>query len=128
MRIAVSSNDHRTVTGHAGRARKWLVFPVGADGAVGQPERVEIPAEMVFHHFQDDRPHPLDGIAALITISAGEGFLKHMAKRGVEAVQTAEKDPAKAVADYLAEKLAPPKPRPIGELVCKTLDLFSKHK
>ena len=51
-----------------------------------------------------------------------------MKKRGIDAVMSGETDPAKAVADYLAQQLSPPKPRPIGQLVCKVVDLFSKHK
>lgn len=128
MRVAVASSDYTKVSGHAGRARKWLLFNVSEDGNVSAPSRVELESEMVFHYFEHDRPHPLDGINALIAHSAGEGFLKHMEKRGIAAVMTAETDPAKAVADYLAESLSPPKPRPIGELLCKALDLFSKHK
>lgn len=127
MKIAVASSDFRKVTGHAGRARKFLVFEVTADGATGAPTRVELEPDMVFHHFKDDRPHPLDGIGALIALSAGEGFVTKMAGRGVDAVQTAETDAAKAVRDYVAAKLSPPKPRPIGALLCKTIDLFSKH-
>lgn len=128
MRVAVASSDYTKVCGHAGRARKWLLFEVNDDGVIATPSRVELESEMVFHHFQDDAPHPLDGINVVIAHSAGDGFLKHMEKRGIAAVLTAEIDPAKAVADYLAAQLSPPKPRPIGALLCKTLDLFSKHK
>lgn len=129
MKIAVASSDFAKVTGHAGRARKWLVYEADAEGAVtGEPSRVELSAEMVFHHWQDDAPHPLDGIDAVIAQSAGDGFLANMRKRGIEPVMTAETDPAKAVRDFLADRVTPPKPRPIGSLICKTIDLFSKHK
>lgn len=128
MKIAVASSDFTKVSGHAGRARKWLLFQVAEDGAISPPSTLELEADMVFHYVEDDRPHPLDQFNAVLALSAGEGFLKHMEKRGVDAVLTAESDPAKAVADYLAKTLSPPKPRPIGSLLCKTLDLFSKHK
>lgn len=127
MKIAVASADFRNVTGHAGRARKFLVFEVTAEGAAGDPIGVELEPDMVFHHFKDDRPHPLDGIDALITLSAGDSFIKKMADRGIDAVQTAETDSAKAVHDYVAAKLSPPKPRPIGGLLCKTMDLLTKR-
>jgi predicted Fe-Mo cluster-binding NifX family protein len=134
MKIAVAvTNDALKVSGHAGRARHWLVYD-GSDAdaiAPTPPRRVDLDADMVFHHYEDEagkEPHPLDGIEAIIAISAGEGFLKHMAKRGVEVALTAETDPAKAVSDYLTNRLSAPKPRPIGALICKTLDLFSKHK
>ena len=128
MKVAVASSDFRKVTGHAGRARRFLVFEVMSDGQAGTPTGIELEPDLVFHHFKDDRAHPLDGVTALITLSAGESFVKKMAGRGVDAVQTAETDPAKAVRDYVAAKLAPPKPRPIGGLVCKTIDLLSRKE
>ncbi len=131
MIIAVAvTNDAHKVSGHAGRARHWLVYEVSDATEIPQPRRTDLEAEMVFHHYEEAEKgaHPLDGIEAIIAISAGEGFLKHMAKRGVDVALTAETDPAKAVADYLTNRLSAPKPRPIGALICKTLDLFSKHK
>lgn len=126
MKIAVAVDSHfRKVAGHAGRARHWLVY---AAGTQAPPERIELTSEQVFHYWEDKAPHPLDGIAAVIAVSAGDGFMRRMEKRGVDARQTAESDPAKAVADYLDQTLSGPRPRPIGSLICKTLDLFSKHK
>lgn len=125
MKIAVASSDFHDVSGHAGRAKRWLVFTVDAPA----PERIELSADQVFHHVEDGQPHPLDGVDTVIALSAGDGFIKHMEKRGAAVVLTAEKDAAKAVADYLAQTLSDPKPRPIGSLICKTIDLLtSKHK
>jgi len=125
MLIAVSCTaDFTRVTGHAGRARRWLVFDTDS---AAQPQRVELSSDEVFHYFEGASPHPLQGVDAIISHSAGEGFLNKMKKRGTMAVLTAEPDPAKAIADFLANRLSPPKPRPIGELVCKAIDLFSKH-
>lgn len=128
MRIAIASADWTKVTGHAGRARHWLLFTVAADGGFGAPDRLELAADDVFHYAEDGRPHRLDGVDALIAASAGDSFLAHMRKRGIDACLTAEPDPAAAVREYLARTLPPPKPRPIGSLVCKAIDLFSKHK
>ncbi|KIL99870.1 Nitrogen fixation-related protein [Paramagnetospirillum magnetotacticum MS-1] len=126
MKIAVAvDSSYAKVSGHAGRARHWLVYETDrASSSV----RVELEAAQVFHHYEGDGPHPLDGIETVIAISAGEGFMRRMQARGIDARQTAETNPDKAVADYLAECLSAPKPRPIGALLCKTLDLFSKHK
>ena len=125
MKIAVAcTSDFSKTTGHAGRAKRWLVFE---DGRVQSPQKVELQSDEVFHYFEGSEAHPLSGVDAIIAQSAGEGFLKNMKKRGVDAVMTAEENPAKAVEDYMARTLAPPKPRPIGELVCKVVDLFSKH-
>lgn len=126
MKIAVAVDArYSKVTGHAGRARHWLLYDAAPESSA---TRIELEPAQVFHHYEGDGPHPLDGIETVIAISAGDGFMKRMQARGVDARQTAETDPDKAVADYLAERLSDPKPRPIGALICKTLDLFSKHK
>jgi predicted Fe-Mo cluster-binding NifX family protein len=128
MRYAVATDrDYATVSGHAGQSRRWLVFEVDEGGAPRPSGRVELEKEQVFHHFKDDGPHPLDGIDMVIAANSGEGFVRRMKKRGVDAVMTAETDPMKAVADHAAQHLAPPKPRPIMGLVCKVRDLFSEH-
>lgn len=128
MRIAVATSDFTKVAGHAGRARKWLVYEVAEGGDIGVPERVELAHDDVFHYAEDGKAHLLDGVDAVVAQSAGDGFLKNMEKRGIRPVLTAEADPVKAVKDLLAETLVPPKARPIGSLICKTIDLFSKHK
>lgn len=129
MRIAVAvSGDFDKVAGHAGRARRWLIYDVAADGSYDPPERIETSSDEVFHYHEDGKQHFLDTVDALLAQSAGEGFLNRMRSRGVDAVMTGETDPARAVADYLAQSLAPAKPRPIGKLICKTVDIFSKHK
>lgn len=126
MRIAVACTaDFSRIVGHVGRARRWLVFETGS---AGPPERIELASEDVFHHFEGKDPHPLLNVQAIIALSAGDGFLGKMKKMGISTVLTAERDPAKAVTDYLANRLSPPRPRPIGGLVCKAIDLFSKHK
>lgn len=128
MLVAVASQDFATVTGHAGQARRWLLFRLDEGAAVPAPERVELAKEQVFHHWRDQGAHPLDGIAAIIATSAGDSFLNRMGKRGVAVALTGESDPAKAVADWRAASVVPPKPRPIGRLICKLHDLFSKHR
>lgn len=129
MRIAVASSDFHSVSGHAGRAKRWLLFQIQPDGGFAAPERVELPGDQVFHYVEENgAPHPLDGIDAIITLSAGDGFIKHMEKRGAVVALTAEKDAETAVRGYLDQTLSNPKPRPLGALICKTIDLFSKHK
>lgn len=128
MKLAVTSKGFKEVTGHAGQAKEWLLFDIPDDGGEWCVSEVMLTREQTFHHFKDDAPHPLDGIVALIAISAGESFLRRMQRAGINAVLTAEANPKKAVADYLAQQLKPPKPRPIGELLCKLRDAFSEHR
>ncbi len=130
MRIAVASRDGKTVSGHIGKCAKWTVFEVNGDSDPQRPqvtevERVTLPKALVFHHYKDDQPHLLGDCTAVIGASAGESFVRKMAGRGIAAVLTAETDPKKAVRDYAMQQLSPPKPRPIGELVCKVRDALS---
>lgn len=128
MRVAVATQDYQTVAGHAGQARRWMVFEAMPDQPPTLVAQVELTKEQSFHHWRDEGPHPLDGIAAVIATSAGDGFLKRMEKRGIAAVLTGETEPAKAVAEWCADAVTPPKPRPIGRLLCKVRDLFSEHR
>ncbi|MGB0684399.1 MAG: NifB/NifX family molybdenum-iron cluster-binding protein [Magnetovibrionaceae bacterium] len=128
--IAIASSDGKRITGHAGKCRRWLVFDVGEDGVIPEPSRLELPKDLVFHHFRHDfseeHPHPLMGIEALIAQSSGESFQHKMEKRGVRAIMTAEDAPVAAVRAYLDGNPTPPRPRPIMGLVCKIRDSLSK--
>lgn len=128
MRIAVSSTDFKTVCGHAGQARRWLIFEGEMGGTASEVEKLELFAENVFHHHKDaNGPHPLEKVQALISRSAGEGFLRRMAKKGIDARLTSERNAQKAANDYLAGRLkAPPAPG-LMSLFCKLRDLFSEH-
>ena len=102
MRIAVTSQNFRTITPHAGRARRFLVYQVEPDQEPVEAERLDLPKEMALHEFHGDGPHPIHAVDVLIAGSFGEGFERRMAKRGIVAVMTEESDPVKAVKDFLA--------------------------
>ncbi|MBF0166937.1 MAG: hypothetical protein HQL45_04840 [Alphaproteobacteria bacterium] len=128
MQIAVASGDFKSVSGHAGQVRRWLIF----EGEMGQPasmsERLELESGQVFHHHKDkDGPHPLDAAQVLISRSAGEGFLRRMAKRGIDVRLTSERNAKKAADDFLAGCLKPAHPPGLMSLFCKLRDLFSQH-
>lgn len=131
MRIAVASRDGKKVSGHIGKCADWIIFevdseqPSGESPVVREVERITLPRELVFHHFRDEGPHPLASCTAVIGASAGESFINKMRRRGMEAVLTAEPDPATAVADYVRNTVTPARPRPIGSLICKVRDALS---
>jgi predicted Fe-Mo cluster-binding NifX family protein len=106
MKIAVTSQNFRTITGHAGNTRRFLVFD--EDG--NELERLDLPKAMSMHEWRggDDDPHPLDAVAVVITASCGVHFPERLARRGIRVEQTAETDPVKAVRDYLQGCLQPP--------------------
>ncbi len=106
MKIAVTSQNFRTVTGHAGRARRFLLFDVAADGTITEAGRLDLPIEQSFHEWRGSAPHPIDGVDVLISAEFGEGFAARMARRGIEAVMTTETEPLAAVRDYVQRKAA----------------------
>ena len=105
MRIAVSSQNFRTVTGHAGRARRFLVFEADGEAPLREVERLDLDATMAIHGYDHQAAHPLDGMNVLITGGAGEGFVRHLAARGVQVVATDESIPELAVAAFLAGRV-----------------------
>jgi len=129
IHIAVASRDGKTVAGHIGKCADWIVYAAdfGSDSniSIAEIERISLPKHLVFHHYQEDGLHPLGDCSAVIGASAGDSFITKMKARGFDVALTAESDPATAVADYLNRTLAPPKPRPIGSLICKIHDAFS---
>lgn len=96
MKIGVTSQNFRTITGHAGKTRRFLIFSQDADGQWLESARLDLPKEMSMHEFSGT-DHPLDTLDVLITAGCGQGFRHKMASRGVEVIATAETDPALAV-------------------------------
>lgn len=138
MLVAVASKDGHKVSGHIGKCADWVLFEVsfelnGDNDSQAQPVltkagQIKLEKEFIFHHYKDEQPHPLADCKAVIGASAGESFIRKMAGRGIEAVMTAEPDPESAARDYALNQLPPPKPRPIGGLLCKLHDALSSSK
>lgn len=130
MKIAIATKDFSTVSSHAGQARQWLVYDLSghrANQLLPAPLQVDLEKEQVLHVFEDNAPHPLDGVDVVVAASAGDGFIRHMKKRGSEVLLTGESDPAVAITRILAgEALADPR-FDITMALCKVRDLFSKH-
>ncbi len=130
MKIGVATRDWVSVSGHAGQARCWLVYDLGGHRSgepLPEPTRVELSKDLLFHHFQDDGPHPLDGIEIVVAGSAGDGFVRHMQKRGADVLLTGEIDPATALARIIAGEALPDQRFDITTSLCKLRDLFSRH-
>ena len=130
MKIAVPTKDWVAVSGHAGQARCWLVYDLADQGAgepLPLPTRIELAKEQLFHHFRDDSPHPLDGVEIVLAGSAGDGFIRHMKKRGADVLLTGETDPALALARIVAGEDLPDQRFDITTSLCKLRDLFSRH-
>lgn len=107
MRIGVTSQNFRTITGHAGKTRRFLVFEASGDETPREVERLDLSREMSLHEYQGNE-HPLFQLDAVITASAGEGFVRRLSRHGVRVVTTSEPDPATATAALVAGKGLPP--------------------
>lgn len=108
MKIAVTSQNRKTITGHAGRCRKfWLYELVGQQ--ITHRELVELAPELSFHEVAHANPpqptHPLDGINLLIAGGLGMGLQNRLKNKGIQALATSETDPDQAVALWLAGRL-----------------------
>lgn len=130
MKIAIATKDFNEVSGHAGQTRQWLVYDLSRHRS-GQllpaPHRVELAKDEVLHVFEDDRPHPLDGVDIVVAASAGDGFIRHMKKRGTEVLLTGESDPAVAITRIVAGEALADQRFDITTTLCKLRDLFSRH-
>jgi hypothetical protein len=101
MRIAVTSQDFRTVTGHAGRARHFLVYETDAEGIPVPAGRVTLTAEQSVHESGMRGAHPLRGFDVVLSAGFNHHFAQVMAQRGIEAAITDIEDPLVAVRDFL---------------------------
>jgi len=130
MKIAIATRNYSEVSGHAGQCRHWLLYDLSqhrSSQLLPAPLPVDLTKDEVLHVFEDDRPHPLDGIDIAVVASAGDGFIRHMKKRGCEVLVTGESDPAVAITRILAgEALSDPR-FDITTSLCKLRDLFSRH-
>lgn len=130
MKIAIATKDWQTVSGHAGKANCWLLYDLAGarpGEPLPEPVRVELKKEQVLHYFRDDGPHPLDGVGLVVAGSAGDGFVRHMKKRGAGVLLTGETDPKAALQRILAGEPLPDQRFDITTTLCKLRDLFSAH-
>jgi predicted Fe-Mo cluster-binding NifX family protein len=123
MKIAIATKDFTRVAGHAGQARHWLLY----DSDAPVPLRIDLERAQVFHHWEGPGPHPLDGVSAIVAGSAGDGFRRRMAKRGVDVLLTGEPNAGRALAAVLNGEVLPDPTFDPSLLLCRLRDLFSKH-
>jgi len=108
MRIAVTSQNFRTISGHAGKTRRFLVFEAGADSVTPvEIDRLDLPRSMSLHENNGD-DHPIYGMDVLLTAGCREGFVRRLAAHGVRVVATSEPDPLRAVAAVMTGADLPP--------------------
>ena len=101
LQIAVTSQNRKTVTEHAGKCRKFWIYDV-KQGQVTGKTLLELPIEQSFHESSPGQAHPLDAVHVLITAGIGSGLQQRLSQRGIRSVVTSQENPDQAVAVYLA--------------------------
>jgi predicted Fe-Mo cluster-binding NifX family protein len=109
MRIAVTSQNFKTISGHAGKTRRFIVYESDGTAPPVEVERLDLPKGLSLHDYHGD-DHPLFalGLDALVTQGAGDGFRGRLARRGIQVHATSESDPLMAVQAVAVGRLLPP--------------------
>ena len=104
MKIAVTSQNRKSITEHAGRCRKFWIFTTENNQIINR-ELLELPKEQAFHDSSPHESHPLDDIDILITGGMGQGLVMRLEQKGIQGLVTKETQPEKAVLDFLNDSL-----------------------
>ncbi len=105
MKIAVTSQNKKSITDHAGRCRNFWVFSVD-DQKISDRTLIELPKEQSFHDCPRHEEHVLDVVDVLISGGMGQGLVNRLSRRGISGVITQEQDPEQAVLKYMNGSLA----------------------
>ena len=107
MKIAVTSQNKRQITGHAGKCRKFWIYSI-EEHRIQDKTLLELSKEQSFHESSLHQPHPLDEVQVLISAGIGTGLKQRLASKGIIPVVTVEgSDPDVAVNTYLEGTLKP---------------------
>ena len=104
MKIAVTSQNRKTITEHAGRCRKFWIYQT-KDERITDKRLLELPKEQSFHDSSPHEEHPLDDVDILISGGMGEGLVRRLGKKNIQCQITSETDPDKAVSLFMNGKL-----------------------
>ena len=104
LRIAVSSQNRKTVTDHAGRCRKFWVYEIRQNKVDNKTLR-ELTLEQTLHSAQLGDNHPLDDVHVMITSGMSPYLFQRLQRGGIKPFVTDESDPDKAV-QMLLDKVA----------------------
>ena len=104
MQIAVTSQNRKTITEHAGKCRKFWIYDVEG-GIVTEKHLVELAIEESFHASHQGLAAPLAAINVLISASMGAGLHQRLTSHGVLPIITMEENPDAAVAAFLGNTL-----------------------
>jgi predicted DNA-binding protein (UPF0251 family)/predicted Fe-Mo cluster-binding NifX family protein len=104
MNIAVSTADGRTICGHLGKCRTFIIYET--DGKEIKKRHMRATGGACPGHGKESQGHahnvsPFEGCHAVITQGMGQGLLSGLAQAGIQPVITDQTDPDTAVRLFL---------------------------
>lgn len=110
MKIAVTNQDFRAITAHAGVTRRFIVCEFAVDGRlIFEVDHLDFDKTMSMRAFREKKSaHPLDQMDVPITGGAGSVFMTRPHARGVRLGVTGETDPIQAIIDLQNNETKPP--------------------
>lgn len=104
MKIAVTSQNQKTVTEHAGKCRKFWIYDIEA-GAIAGKKLIELAFEQSFYASRHQLASPLTEVNVLISGSMGAALYQCLLEAGIRPLITSEESPDEAVTAFLAGHL-----------------------
>jgi predicted Fe-Mo cluster-binding NifX family protein len=111
MKIAVASQNQKTISAHGGKVSKFYIYSVNESAKeITGRELISLAKEDILHNrFHESTnpwaPHPIFDVDVLITGGAGMGFVNRLASQNTQVIITPETDPDDAVNQLLAGTL-----------------------
>lgn len=97
MKIAIASQNRRSVTQHAGRCRHFFIFDTETGSSL---QSLNLELNQVLRDWQHGQ-HPLLDVQTLIAGSIGKGVIEKLERLGIRALITSERDVGSAVSQFL---------------------------
>jgi predicted Fe-Mo cluster-binding NifX family protein len=104
MQIAITSQNRKTITEHAGKCRNFWIYYLD-QGKVASKELIELAIDQSLHASHHELADPLLAINVLITRSMGSGLYHRLKQQGILPIVTTEESPEEAIAAFLENRL-----------------------
>jgi predicted Fe-Mo cluster-binding NifX family protein len=97
-KIAISSQDQKTVTGHAGRCQNFFIYTVDQEGKF-EKEAVHYEKDNTLHEgiHGTKGEHPLFDMDIILTLDLGQGAISVLETKGVRVYMIQEENPDTAI-------------------------------
>jgi predicted Fe-Mo cluster-binding NifX family protein len=111
MKIAVTSQNQKTISAHAGKTSRFYIYTINeGDNSITGTELINLDKDDILHnrfHASTNpwAPHPIFDVDVVITGGAGPGFVNRLATQDTKVIITSESNPEAAVKLLLAGTL-----------------------